>query len=56
MYAYGPYIGFPSYAHPIISETSDPSSLNDSLNVLKYPLTVYCSLFVVSTKYSFPNF
>ena len=54
-YPYAPYIGFPSYAHPIILETADPSSLNDSFNLLKYPITEYFSLFSVSIKNSFPN-
>ena len=36
-YPYGPYMGFPSYAHPIIPETEDADSLKESLNAPKYP-------------------
>ena len=32
---YEPYIGFPSYAHPMIPESSEPSSWKDVLNVSK---------------------
>ena len=32
VYPYGPYIGFPSYAHPIILDTEDSVSLNEFLN------------------------
>ena len=31
-YPYGPYMGFTSYAHPIIPETEDADSLNESFN------------------------
>jgi hypothetical protein len=42
-YPYGPYIGFPSYAHPIILDTCDPSSPNELLRLSKYPQTEYCN-------------
>ena len=49
-------MGFPSYAHPIISDTLDPLSPKEVLNWLKYPQTEYCNLFLVSIKISSPNF
>ena len=56
-YPYGPYMGFPSYAHPIIPETEDADSLKESLNAPKYPPIEYFNLlFLVSSKISFPNF
>ena len=54
-YPYAPYIGFPSYAHPIILEALVASSLNACLNLSKYPQTEYSNLFSVSNKSSFPN-
>ena len=55
-YPYGPYIGFPSYAHPIILDTLDPLSPNEVLKFWKYPQTEYCNWFSVSIKISSPNF
>jgi len=55
-YPYGPYIGFPSYAHPIILDTCSPLSPNEVLRFSKYPQTEYCNLFSDSNKISSPNF
>ena len=55
-YPYGPYIGFPSYAHPMILDTLDSISPNELLKFWKYPQTEYCNLFSVSIKISSPKF
>ena len=55
-YPYGPYIGFPSYAHPIMLDTCDPLSPNEVLRFSKYPQTEYCNWFSVSIRISSPNF
>ena len=52
LYPYGPYIGFPSYAHPIISEAPNLSSRKSVL----YPHIVYFNLFLPSIKRFLPNF
>ena len=42
LYPRGPYIGFPSYAHPTIGECSPGSSLNSSWPIwVEYPTTEY---------------
>ena len=38
---YGPYIGFPSYAHPIILDKSSVFSLNEDCKSLEYASTEY---------------
>ena len=54
-YPYGPYIGFPSYAHPIIGECCALLSINTSLKVSKYPQIEYCNLLLDSFNNSSPN-
>ena len=50
---YGPYIGFPSYAHPIILDNFVSLSLNEDFKSWKYPVTEYDSSSFTSFNISF---
>ena len=55
LYPYGPYIGLPSYAQPIIGECFTPSSPNVSFPIwVEYPTIEYFNVPSDSTNASLP--